>query len=220
MDRAEVIDKTASYVRDELCSDSSGHDWWHVYRVKEMAVKIARREGADVYIVELGALLHDISDYKLNGGDMEKGPRIAASWLRNLGESDECASAVADIIANMSFKGAGTDSTLSTIEGQVVQDADRLDAMGAIGIARAFAFGGYSGQLMHDPVKAPEYHATPAEYVSRDTTTINHFYEKLLLLRDRMNTPSARHVANGRHAVLEQFLSEFTTEWDGSDLEG
>jgi uncharacterized protein len=218
MDHADVIRRTADYVRHELCDDSSGHDWWHVCRVRGLAVCLAQQEGADAYVVELAALLHDISDYKLNGGDHDKGPQVAAEWLRSLGESIELARSVSEIISDMSFKGAASESTLSTIEGQVVQDADRLDALGAIGIARAFAFGGYAGQLMHDPARKPENHATEEEYFHRNSTTINHFYEKLLLLKERINTESARQVAERRHAVLERFLTEFMLEWDADDV--
>lgn len=218
LSKGEAVARTAAYVRDELYSDSSGHDWWHVHRVRQVAVMLARLEGADAYVVELAALLHDISDYKLNGGDHEKGPKVALEWLRGLGETDECAHSVADIIANMSFKGAGTATAISTKEGQIVEDADRLDAIGAIGIARAFAYGGYAGQLMHDPASHTRLHATPEEYFARDTTTINHFHEKLLLLKDRMNTSSARRVAERRHEVLLEFLREFSAEWDGCDV--
>jgi uncharacterized protein len=218
MNRSEVIDRTMSYVRDELCSDSSGHDWWHVYRVREMAVRLAAEEQADCYIVELAALLHDISDYKLNGGDHDKGPRVAQEWLLGLGVSPRCAAAVAEIIANMSFKGAGSASTVRTVEGQIVQDADRLDALGAIGVARAFAYGGYAGQLIHEPEQSPHYHASADDYFKRDSTTINHFYEKLLLLKDRMHTASARKVAEKRHVVLQNFLQDFFTEWDADDV--
>lgn len=217
MTKSGTIKKTADYVRNELYLDSSGHDWWHVHRVRNLAVALAVQEGADQYVVELAALLHDISDYKVNGGDQEKGPTIAYEWLRGLGESEECARAVKDIIATMSFKGAGTATLMPTIEGQIVQDADRLDATGAIGIARAFAFGGYAGQLMHDPNRPAQLHQTPADYLNRNTTTINHFYEKLLLLKDRMNTASAKRIAQGRHDVLVTFLREFYAEWDALD---
>ena len=184
-----------------------------------MAAVLARIEGADTYIVELAALLHDISDYKLNGGDHEKGPRVAYEWLRGLGETDECAGAVAEIISAASFKGAGTESRMSTIEGMVVQDADWLDAVGAIGIARAFAYGGSAGQAMHDPAQQPRFHETSEGYFKRQGTTINHFYEKLLILKDRMNTETARRVAERRHIVLESFLAEFFMEWEARDVD-
>jgi uncharacterized protein len=157
--------------------DSSGHDWWHVDRVRALAVRLAGREHADPYVVELAALLHDISDYKLNGGDHERGPRLAGAWIRGLGESEAVAVAVAEIIAGMSFMGAGVTPTPLSLEGQVVQDADRLDAMGAIGVARAFAFGGHTGETMHDPARSARPHATAEAYLNRDSTTIGHFRE-------------------------------------------
>lgn len=218
MKTGEIVERTERFVRTELQNDSSGHDWWHVYRVRAMAVDLAHREGGDVYIVELASLLHDVSDYKLNGGDLERGPQIARDWLTSIGESDGCAAMVADIIATLSFKGAGASSEMATIEGKVVQDADRLDALGAIGVARAFAFGGHAGQALHDPDLPPRLHATPEEYLSRNGTTINHFYEKLLLLKDRMQTQSARIIAERRHQVLEAFLGEFLLEWDAGDM--
>ena len=198
--------------------DSSGHDWWHVDRVRTLAVWLAGREHADPYVVELAALLHDISDYKLNGGDHDRGPRIAADWIRRLGEPEPVAVAVAGIIAGMSFMGAGVPAAPLSLEGQVVQDADRLDAIGAIGVARAFAFGGYAGEIMHDPARRPRPHATADAYLNRDSTTISHFQEKLLLLKDRLNTVSARQIARHRHEFLEAFLSEFLAEWDGADI--
>jgi uncharacterized protein len=214
----QVIESTARYVRDELCTDTSGHDWWHVQRVRKLALALSARESADRYIVELAALLHDISDYKLNGGDLRKGQKLAADWLLSQGESAQCATAVADIVARVSFKGAGVSSAMPTIEGRVVQDADRLDALGAIGVARAFAYGGFAGQMMHDPDLEPRLHATHEEYLKRTGTTVNHFYEKLFLLKDRMNTETARRIAERRHTFLEVFLTEFLVEWDALDV--
>lgn len=215
----EIIERTAQYVHGELAAEASGHDWWHAQRVRNLAVAIGKQEGADLHIVALAALLHDISDYKLNGGDHEKGPRIAYEWLVGLGETHERAAFVADIIANLSFKGAGTPTVMESIEGKVVQDADRLDAIGAIGVGRTFAYGGYAGQLMHDPSVKPQLHATHEEYLARKGTVVTHFSEKLLLLKDRMNTATARAVAGRRHRVLEEFLEEFLMEWDAGDVD-
>lgn len=219
MNKTEIVEKTARYVREELYKDSSGHDWWHVSRVHRLAIAIARRESADVYIVGLAALLHDISDYKLNGGDHEKGPKVAYDWLVKLGESKEVAGTVAEIISTLSFKGAGVACSMATLEGKVVQDADRLDALGAIGVARAFAYGGFAGQLMHDPSQKPRLHATKEEYFSRQGTTLNHFYEKLLLLKDRMNTETGRRIAAKRHERLRAFLEDFLLEWEALDVD-
>ena len=219
MNRMEIIERIADRVQDKMQGDPSGHDWWHVQRVRKLAVKLGEREGANIYIVELAALLHDVSGYKTNGGDQEEGPRIAHEWLHEFGEADACANAVAEIVAGVSFKGAGTTCRMPTIEGMVVQDADRLDAIGAIGIARAFAYGACTREPMYDPDMAPRLHATAAEYFARSGSTINHFYEKLLLLKVRMNTDSARLVAGRRHRILEEFLRSFLAEWDAQDAD-
>lgn len=216
----EIISRTESHVKDVLRDDSTGHDWWHIARVRKMALAIGRAEGEDVdlYVVELAALLHDISDYKFNGGDLEKGTRVSFEWLSMIGESEGTARRVAEIVDTTSFKGAGVSSVMSTVEGKAVQDADYLDAMGAIGIGRAFAYGGYKGQPMYDPDIASVEHRSRDEYIRRNGTTINHFYEKLLLLKDRMNTEAGRMLANKRHAILEEFLDQFMVEWDVRDL--
>lgn len=214
----EIVTRTENYVRDELYAETSGHDWWHVVRVRRLALFLATRERADPYVTELAALLHDISDYKLNGGDHDKGAEITYEWLRSLGESHECADAVAQIVRHISFKGAGVKAPMATLEGMVVQDADRLDAIGAIGIARAFAYGGYSGELMHDPAFSPQLHSTHEEYLNRKGTVIGHFYEKLFLLHDRMNTSTGRLVAQRRHDYMKHFVEEFFAEWDGRDF--
>jgi uncharacterized protein len=221
--RERVLKATEEYVRDELCRDSSGHDWWHVHRVRRLAIEIGRGEGADVYVVELAALLHDISDYKLNGGDHDAGPRVAFDWIVGKGETKAIAHAVSDIIATMSFSGGGDGRVMTSLEGMVVQDADRLDAIGAIGIARAFAYGGFAGQPMHNPTRQAATYATAEDYFSRaskEGTVVNHFYEKLLLLADRMNTECARRVARNRHIILESFLAEFLREWNAEDAVG
>ncbi len=204
-----------AYVKQLFSSDSSGHDWWHVDRVRKVALRIAREENADLLIVELAALLHDVADWKFAGGDHEAGPRQAKAWLLDHGASAALAEQVATIVRELSFKGAGVATPMSTLEGACVQDADRIDAIGAIGAARAFAYGGHKGRAMHDPAVPPQMHADFAAYKKNDGPTINHFYEKLLLLKDRINTPAGKKIAQQRHAFLQQFLDQFLAEWDG-----
>ena len=213
---ADVLKKTADHVRQLLATDSSGHDWWHIQRVWNNALHLAEREGADLFVVQLAALLHDIADWKFHQGDETLGPQRAAAWLSGLGVDAATIDHVCDIIRRLSFKGAGVATPMSTLEGQVVQDADRLDAIGAIGIARAFAYGGHASRAMHDPDVPAEQHASFAAYKKNSGPTINHFYEKLLLLKDRMNTPTGRQLAEARHRFMEQFLDRFYSEWNGT----
>jgi uncharacterized protein len=212
--QAQVLEQTAEYVRQLLAGDSSGHDWRHIERVRAMALAIGRGEGADLYVVELAALLHDIADWKFHGGDDALGPRRAAEWLAGLDVEPAVIAQVAEIISQISFKGAQVATPMHTLEGQVVQDADRLDAIGAIGIARAFAYGGHTGRALYDPDVAAEGHATFEAYKKNSGPTINHFHEKLLLLKDRMNTPIARRLAEGRHQFMVDFLRRFHAEWN------
>ncbi|HEU0053143.1 MAG TPA: HD domain-containing protein [Longimicrobium sp.] len=216
---ASVLQRTEEFVRGRLSGEGSGHDWWHVERVRRTALRLAREEGADAFVVELAALLHDVADHKFHGGDETAGPRAAREWLAPLGVDEETIGHVCSIIAELSFKGAGVPTPMSTVEGAVVQDADRLDAIGAIGVARAFAFGGSRGRALHDPGEAPTEHGSFEAYKSSTGSTLNHFPEKLFLLRDRMNTASARRVAEGRHRFLETFVARFLAEWDGVDGE-
>lgn len=215
-----VLAETEAFVRGRMEGEGTGHDWWHVHRVRRMALRLAREEGADPFVVELAALLHDVADHKFHGGDETAGPRAAREWLRGLGVDGAVVEHVARIIAELSFKGAGVPTPMSTPEGRVVQDADRLDAIGAIGIARTFAYGGSRGRPLHDPEATPEAHASFEAYKASRGPTVNHFHEKLLLLRDRMNTPAARRVAEERHRFMETFLERFHREWDAADLEG
>jgi uncharacterized protein len=216
-DHNEVVRRTAGHVRRTLEGEPSGHDWWHVYRVWKNAQGLAREEGADSFVVELAALLHDLSDRKLNGGDVTLGPKVAREWLAVQGVDTETVDHVGEIIADLSFKGAGVPTPMRTLEGKVVQDADRLDALGAVGIARCFAYGGHKGHRLHDPEQRPEMHQSAESYYANQGTAINHFYEKLLLLAERMNTEAGRRIAQGRHAFLEEFLARFYAEWDGCD---
>ena len=213
--RAEIVERTREHVRAVFAGDSSGHDYWHVHRVWRLALRIGAAEGADPYVVGLAALLHDLGDWKLSGVDYDESSHPARAWLVGLGVDAGTIDRVAEIAAGVSFKGAGVPTPMATLEGRVVQDADRLDAIGAIGVARTFSYGGWKGTPLHLPDVAPELHGSVDAYRRGAGGTINHFYEKLLLLRDRMNTPTGRQIAEGRHRYLEGFLAEFLREWDG-----
>jgi uncharacterized protein len=214
MTNDELILRTAEHVRAAFQHDSSGHDWWHLHRVWQTALRLAREERADRFVVELAALLHDLDDWKLQpNGDGS--PTRAEAWLRELGVEPTVRDRVCAIITHLSFKGAGVENRIDTLEGRIVQDADRLDAIGAVGIARAFAYGGSRGRALHDPTQEPQRHETFEQYRQNQGTTLNHFHEKLLLLKDRMNTAAGKRLAEGRHAYLEGFLERFLAEWDG-----
>ena len=215
----DVVDLTASYVRSKLQGDASGHDWWHAYRVWKGAVYIGTRENVDLLTVQLAALLHDIADWKLHKGDTRVGCRTAKKWLTKCGVEEGVVTHVCAIISTISFKGAGVSSYVDSMEGKVVQDADRLDALGAIGIGRAFAYGGHMGRIMYDPNRKPQLHATAEQYLSSNGPTINHFHEKLLLLKDLMNTPTAKRMAQSRHDFMKVFLERFEREWTWKDVE-
>lgn len=216
MDNDTIISKTADYIKTKMLGESTGHDWWHVHRVWRTAKTIAADEpGANVFIVELGALLHDIADWKFTDGDMEVGPKAARDWLETLDVSEEDITHVEDIIRDTSFKGAEVDLAMKTLEARIVFDADKLDAIGAIGIARTFAYGGNKGRAMYEPSQKPTMHTSFEDYASNTSPTINHFYEKLLLLKDLMQTSAGRKMAEHRHAYMEDFLQEFYEEWDG-----
>ena len=218
-DRGEILRRTEAFVRERMHAEGS-HDWWHVDRVRRTALRLAREEGADPYVTELAALLHDVADHKFHGGDETAGPRAARAWLTEAGADPETVEHVCGIVAALSFRGAGVPTPMGTREGAVVQDADRLDAIGAIGVARAFAYGGSRGRPLHDPAAEPELHDSFARYRAGGGPTINHFHEKLLLLRDRMNTAAARRIAWGRHRYVQEFLARFHAEWEGRDEEG
>lgn len=217
MKNDEIIEKTKKFVKDKLDGESSGHDWWHILRVYNTALDIAHKEGnCDIFVIELAALLHDIADWKFHDGDLNKGSEVTTEFLLSLNVDKKIVSHVSDIIKNISFKGANVENTTTSIEGKIVQDADRLDAIGAIGIGRAFAYGGFMKREMHNPDVSHEIHNTFEEYKSKSGSTINHFYEKLLLLKDKMNTKTGREKAMTRHEFMESFLVEFYSEWEGS----
>jgi uncharacterized protein len=213
--QVSVINKTLDFVKETLFGEGSGHDYWHVYRVWNNAKALAKGEQCNTYIVELGALLHDIADHKFHDGDLTVGPRVAREFLENLEVEEEIIAAVCEIIATVSFKGAKVESKMKTIEGMIVQDADRLDAIGAIGVARTFAYGGHKGHEMYNPDIKPQLHENFEDYKNSKGTTINHFYEKLLLLKDLMNTNTGKKTAEKRHKYMEDFLSQFYDEWNG-----
>ncbi|WP_205500732.1 HD domain-containing protein [Rufibacter psychrotolerans] len=217
MKAEELVAVTAQHVEKLFAGEGSGHDWWHIKRVWQNALQIGRQEQADLTIVQLGALLHDIADWKFHAGDEEAGPRAAREWLASHHAPESLIARVCQIIREVTFKGAGVDTTPSTLEAQVVQDADRLDAIGAIGIGRAFAYGGHKGREMYHPGQAPQLHASFEEYKKNQAPTLNHFYEKLFLLKDRLNTRTGLQMAQERHQYMQQFVQQFLREWHGEE---
>lgn len=210
-----IINTTIDFVKTTLANAESGHDWWHICRVWKTAKQIAKGEIADMLVVELGALLHDIADSKFNGGDEAIGPAKAKVFLETLQLEATTIDHVVQIVANISFKGGKEVQLFKSIELDIVQDADRLDAMGAIGIARAFNYGGFKNRPIHNPNIAPNLNKTKEQYKHNNDPTIHHFYEKLLLLKDKMNTTTGKQLAQERHQFMEQFLAQFYKEWEG-----
>jgi uncharacterized protein len=215
MDKVEVISRTADYARQKLFGKPIGSDWSHTYRVWKMAANLAEKERADSFIVQLAALLHDIADWKYNQADITAAPMLARKWLQGLEMDEVAVSHVCEIISDVSFKGLEAKSPMRTKEGMVVQDADRLDAIGAIGIAKTFAFGGETGMLMYDPNVAPRKGEELLK-IRNSRTSLNHFYEKMLLLKHGINTKTAQKIAEGRHRFIQEFLARFLNEWEGS----
>ena len=212
MTKQEIITATVSYVQQELQNAEGGHDWWHIERVWKNAKTIMQTEPADTLIVELGALLHDIADAKFHNNDENIGPQKATSFLQELGVKEEIVSHVENIIRNISFKGGNFTTTFHSPELDIVQDADRLDALGAIGIARAFHYGGFKNREIYNPGVPPDLNMTKEAYMNSKAPTINHFYEKLLLLKDKMNTVTGKQLAEQRHEFMEQYLEQFFAE--------
>jgi len=216
LNNLNIISQTADFVKARLSGEGSGHDWFHIERVWKNAIHIGNQENADMFVVELAALLHDIADWKFSDGDETAGPREARAWLVRSNVEETTIAHVCDIINDLSFKGAGVTSAMKTKEGMVVQDADRLDAIGAIGIARAFAYGGHKDREIYNPEIKPQMHKTFEQYKNSAGPTINHFHEKLLLLKDLMHTETARAIAQQRHAFMEEYLKQFLDEWHGN----
>ncbi|MGB3344681.1 MAG: HD domain-containing protein [Aequorivita sp.] len=212
----KLIKNTVHFVKEELKNAEGGHDWFHIERVYKNALLISKNEIVDKTVVTLGALLHDIADYKFNDGDETIGPKKAQQFLKSQNLSEDKIQHVVKIIENVSFKGGNTSQEFHSKELDVVQDADRLDAIGAIGIARTFNYGGFKDRKMYDPEIKPDLNMTPEEYKNSDAPTINHFYEKLLLLKDKMNTETGGKIAEERHQFMELFLEQFYAEWVGN----
>lgn len=210
-----VIEQTAAFVQDKLKDAESGHDWWHILRVWNNTKLILETESADRLVCELTALLHDIADSKFHDGDETIGPRIAGEFLSQIGVDKHTIDHVQNIILNMSFKASLGEVKFHSKELEIVQDADRLDAIGAIGIARAFNYGGFKNREIHNPTISIEESLSKEAYKKTTAPTINHFYEKLLLLKDKMNTPTAKKIAEKRHQYMEGFLAQFYAEWNG-----
>lgn len=212
----EVIQKVEAKIKEMMSGEGTGHDWYHVKQVRDMALRIAASEGGDKEIIELAALAHDVGDRKLHASEAA-GKEVTKSVLRDCGVPPEVQTKVIDIVDRVSFKGAGVVDDMPTLEGKIVQDADRLYALGAIGIARTFAYGGSKHRPIYDPDIVPEVHATKEEYHNSKSHTINHFYEKLLLLKDRMNTKTGREIAESREQYMKDFLDQFMKEWEAKD---
>jgi uncharacterized protein len=210
-----LIDKTILFVKATLAQAEGGHDWFHIERVYKNALLIAESEKCDVEIVQLGALLHDIADSKFHDGDESIGPKTARTFLESEKVEPTIIDHVIAIIENISFKGGKVERQFSSIELDIVQDADRLDAIGAIGIARTFNYGGFKNRALYNPEIAPNLTMTKDEYKNNEAPTINHFYEKLLLLKDKMNTQTGKQIAQDRHRYMEDFLEQFYAEWEG-----
>lgn len=211
-----IIDKTILFVKKKLENAESGHDWFHIERVYKNALLIAEEEKCNLIVVQLGALLHDIADSKFNNGDETVGPITARTFLENEKVDEKIINEVIKIIENISFKGGNFEKKFHSKELEIVQDADRLDAIGAIGIARTFNYGGFKNRQIYNPEIVPDLAMTKEEYKNSEAPTINHFYEKLLLLKDKMNTNTGKKIANERHLFMEVFLKQFFEEWEGS----
>jgi uncharacterized protein len=210
-----VIDNTIHFVKQQLENAEGGHDWFHIERVYKNALLIAQSEACDLTVVKLGALLHDIADSKFHDGDETVGPKVARTFLENENVDETTIVHVINIVDNISFKGGNFEKKFHSKELEIVQDADRLDALGAIGIARCFNYGGFKNRALYNPAITPNLNMSKEEYKNSESPTLNHFYEKLLLLKDKMNTPTGKKIAEVRHIYMEDFLTQFYAEWEG-----
>ena len=211
-----IIDKTIHFVKEKLENAEGGHDWFHIERVYKNSLLIAQEEDCDLTVVQLGALLHDIADSKFHNGDETVGPKTARLFLESENVDETVIQQVIHIIENISFKGGNFEKNFNSIELEIVQDADRLDALGAIGIARCFNYGGFKNRALYNPAIPPKLNMDKDEYKNSESPTLNHFYEKLLLLKDKMNTPTGKKIAEARHHYMEDFLLQFLAEWEGT----
>ena len=216
MTSEKIIENTIAFVKETLKNAEGGHDWFHILRVLNNSKLIGATENVDLLTVELGALLHDIADSKFHDGDETVGPKVARAFLSTQQVSEEVIVHVIKIIENISFKGGNSNQQFQSKELDVVQDADRLDALGAIGIARAFNYGGFKGRGLYDPEIPPNLSMNKEQYKASTAPTINHFYEKLLLLKDRMNTKTGKQLAEKRHEYMQAYLEQFYQEWNGN----
>ena len=214
MTSEKTINNTIAFVKEQLADAEGGHDWFHIERVYKNALLISKNETVDTFIVALGALLHDIADSKFHNGDETVGPKLAREFLFKQNVDSKVIEHVINIIENISFKGGNEAQKFRSPELDVVQDADRLDAIGAIGIARCFNYGGFKNRGLYNPEIKPNLNMSKAEYKTSKAPTINHFYEKLLLLKDKMNTKTGKKIALARHQFMEQYLKQFYSEWD------
>ena len=213
----QIINNTILFVKNQLAHAEGGHDWFHIERVYKNALLIAEEEKCDLTVVKLGALLHDIADSKFHGGDETVGPITARTFLESQNVSEDIILHVIAIIENISFKGGNFEKKFNSKELEIVQDADRLDAIGAIGIARTFNYGGFKNRPLYNPNIQPNMNMNKEEYKNSESPTLNHFYEKLLLLKDKMNTETGKKIAQKRHDFMVTFLSQFYAEWDGQE---
>ena len=216
MNSKEIITNTITFVKEQLANAEGGHDWFHIERVYKNALLISKNENVNEFVVQLGALLHDIAASKFHDGDETVGPKIARAFLLKQHVDVAVIEHVIKIIDNISFKGGNEDQKFKSLELDVVQDADRLDAIGAIGIARCFNYGGFKNREIYNPEIKPNLNMSKTEYKTSNAPTINHFYEKLLLLKDKMNTETGKTLAEKRHAFMEVYLEHFYNEWDGN----
>lgn len=214
MQKKNLLDQLTEVVEQKFRNESADHDWYHIQRVVKLAEEIQSKEGGDLLVIRVAALLHDISDHKLNGGVKNDCARVSKEILTHLNADEALIRKVCEIVDRVSFKGAGVADETGSIELDIVRDADRLDAIGAIGIARAFHFGGKNNRSLYEPDLNPSLHSSFEDYSSDKSHTINHFYEKLLLVKDRLKTPAAQKIGAERHQLMEDFVSNFLKEWN------